>query len=697
MMSLRDLSLKKYYSSDTDDILCEFYIPALQESISYHRLAGFFSSSSLAIAARGIVGLIKNDGKMHIIVSPKLNKEDIEIILESYTNPDKFIEMKMTKELGNLENEFVKNHVLALGWMISNNLLKIKVAIPYNNEGVPLTYEEIVKGGLFHQKVGILEDYEGNILSFSGSINESALGWLGNVEEFKVFSSWIEEERNYVEADMQKFRRFWLGSSPKVRAIDVYEAVKKKLIEIAPTHIEDINLTLLYEHIANVNTHSNKVTLYDQLYNHQKNALKSWFENHCKGILEMATGTGKTYTALACMERLYDIKRKLTVVITVPYSHLVDQWFDNIRKVIKVKLNIIKAYGSRNLWMNYLKKKIVVHNNSLSSLLVILTTHDTFYSSNFIELIKRVKGEILLIADEVHSLGSQQRRNGLLTTYNFRLGLSATPKRWLDDEGTNILYNYFGGAVFEYSLAEAINDGFLTPYDYYPHIISLTDDEMETYRKMSKRIAREYAKNKDRETKYLELLCILRQRIIVNAEEKYRKFNEILDYLDDLSFCLIYCSPEQIDAIQDILNSRGIINHRFTARENTKLRNRILKGFSAGDYRILVAMNCLDEGVDVPATKMAIIMASSGNPRQYIQRRGRILRKHPKKKKAVIHDIIVIPKIDPSECGIYELERRIIKKELKRYKEFAYSASNRLQALNVIYPYMRKYNVYGGD
>ena len=300
----------------------------------------------------------------------------------------------------------------------------------------------------------------------------------------------------------------------------------------------------------------------------------------------------------------------------------------------------------------------------------------------------------------MHGLGSPKRRGGLIKNYVFRLGLSATPTRWFDDEGTKALRQFFGKTVFEFPLQKAIEMNYLTPYEYHPHFVSLTPEEMEQYLEETKKIAREYAKskNKDKENKLLELLCIIRQKIVTNAVEKYQVLEEILDTQKNLSLCLIYCSPEQIDRVQEILNRRGVINHRFTARENIVERKRILKGFSEGAYDVLVAMNCLDEGIDIPATRIAIIMASSGNPRQYIQRRGRILRKHPGKDKAIIHDFIVIPEVSMNDDPyLFELERKILRKELKRYEEFARSSVNYLEALNLIYPYMKKFNVYGGD
>jgi hypothetical protein len=239
-MNLKDLDLKKAYDSDVDDVLNDFYIPALSNSIRYKRLAGFFSSSSLAVAAKGISRFISNGGYMELICSAKLRKSDVEAIKEAYENPTKVIEKMMLEDLNSLENEFIRDHVRALGWMIANNTLEIKVAVVIDESSKPIDEEKIEKYGIFHQKVGILEDENGDNIAFSGSDNESATAWEENIEEFKVFRSWMEGEEPYLVADKEKFKKFWNGDARRTKVIDVPTAVKKKLIEMAPDNIEEV-------------------------------------------------------------------------------------------------------------------------------------------------------------------------------------------------------------------------------------------------------------------------------------------------------------------------------------------------------------------------------------------------------------------------------------------------------------------------
>jgi superfamily II DNA or RNA helicase len=297
-----------------------------------------------------------------------------------------------------------------------------------------------------------------------------------------------------------------------------------------------------------------------------------------------------------------------------------------------------------------------------------------------------------LIADEVHDVGSPKRRSGLMDAYRFRLGLSATPYRWFDEEGTAALFDYFGEVVFRFPLSKAIPK-FLTPYKYYPFFVELTSEEFDEYREMTKRIIRRAVVSDDTDADdILKLYSIFRQQIVVNAENKYRCFGEILDSLGTKQHTLVYCSPEQIDRVQLILNSRGIVQSRFTGEESLQERAMLLSSFADGNHEMLVAMKCLDQGVDVPSTQTAILLASSGNPKQFIQRRGRVLRKYEDKDEAVIFDVIVVPTLhSETSPEAFKLEHKILKRELQRYDEFAELALNRVHALNKIGPIKRKY------
>lgn len=703
-MSFKEISLKKSYSSDFDDILHSFYIPILEKSVEYYRLAGFFSSTSLAIAAKGISGLIKNKGSMKLIVCPKLSKEDIDIILDAHINPEKYIESNMLRELDNIENEIIRDHVFALGWMIANNLLEINVALVYGRDAKALSYEETFALGIFHQKVGILKDKEGNIVTFSGSINETALGWLENIEEFKVFRSWVPEEEDYAKEDLNKFNRLWNNQSPKVKVIEIPDAVKRKLVSVAPKDINEINLERWY--VKKPYTFQKRITSEKiELYEYQKRAVNSWLANKMRGIFEMATGTGKTFTALGCTSEVFKKEKKVILVVSCPYQHLIEQWSREIKKFGLVHDKIIFCQ-SGSKWKDELANSLIDVELGHLSKLIILTTHKTFSSEDFRNIFKKYKKnfKILVIADEVHWLGARKYRSGLIEEYDFRLGLSATPKRWFDNLGTETLYQFFGGTIFEFSLKDAIRrinpatgQTYLVPYKYIPKFVSLTENELADYISKTKSIAYRYlnTENKEERDEILELLLFRRAEVIKNASKKYEALMEILDELgSNIKHTIIYCTPQQIDRVTRLLSERDIIFHRFTAKEGTRPldkyeglseREWLLKNFEEGEYQVLVAMKCLDEGVDVPPARTAILMASSGNPREYIQRIGRVIRRFPRKIQATIYDIIVIPSLEKDiPLELREIELKILEKELKRYEEIASISINYAEALNKI-------------
>ena len=265
-MNLKEITINKSYSSDYDDILNDFYIPVLETSVKYYRLAGFFSSTSLAIAARGISGLIRNGGDIRLIISPKLKKADLDVIISSDEDPNTYIEKQLLDDIEKLEDEFIRDHVFALGWLLANKKLEIKVAIPIDENRKLKSYEESEPTGIFHQKVGVLFDSKDNIITFSGSINESAIAWKGNTEEFKVFRNWKLSELDYVTSDLNKFERFWNGQSDNVKTINIPDAVKEKLISLAPTDINEIELLKQNKSNRNVIV----------LFKHQKDAINSW-------------------------------------------------------------------------------------------------------------------------------------------------------------------------------------------------------------------------------------------------------------------------------------------------------------------------------------------------------------------------------------------------------------------------------------
>ena len=481
--------------------------------------------------------------------------------------------------------------------------------------------------------------------------------------------------------------------------MDIPLAVKNKLIKIAPSNINEI--------FPQKPKNEKEIKLWD----YQKEAIQKWSENNHKGIFEMATGTGKTFTALGCLKNVLGKSEKLFVVITCPYQHLVQQW----RKEVDIfGFDFDKAMiadSSNRFWKDELADSLIELSIGDKSTLFVLTTHRTFSSADFIKILKSYKHNFdsFLIADEVHGLGAEISLNGLLENYEKRLGLSATPQRWFDEFGTDELYDYFGGVVFEFSLEKAIttinpatDETYLTPYEYSPKFISLDDEELDEYIDITRNIAFKFAASKKNsyEQKKLQSLLFKRANIIKNAYNKYEALEQILDDLGQNSrWIIVYCSDKQINKVMEIINKRRIKAHRFTMSEGTKPelkykgdseREYLIKKFAKGDYECLVAMKCLDEGVDIPPARIAILMASSGNPREHIQRIGRVIRRYENKEKAIIYDIIVTPPMDKLPSQIKPIEREIFTKEQFRYEEIAKIATNNADALKKIFEVKNK-------
>jgi superfamily II DNA or RNA helicase len=340
---------------------------------------------------------------------------------------------------------------------------------------------------------------------------------------------------------------------------------------------------------------------------------------------------------------------------------------------------------------------------------VALTTHTTFRSHDFVAIVRdRKRGfRIILVADEVHGLGAEGGQAGLVSEYDFRLGLSATPKRWFDTSGTDAIYSFFGEEVFQFGLEQAIHtvnpdtgETYLVPYRYLPRFASLTADEVEDYAEKTRKIVKlaNLSTKQDEIHKCLDLLLFARANVIKNAYQKYRALDEILDEMPTpIEWTIVYCSPQQIDGVMRIVNMHRIVAHRFTMGEGTTPKQRfgglaerdfLLKSFGEGTYQVLVAMKCLDEGVDVPPARTAILMASSGNPREYIQRIGRVIRRHPGKHLATIYDLVALPPIGELPPEMRDIERGIIRKELRRYEEIARAASNNAEAQAIIFKHV---------
>lgn len=705
-MGLKDLpEIKSGYDSGFDDILNDFYIPVLKETKYYKRIAGFFSSSSLSVAARGIAGLIENGGHMDLLVSPRLSAEDVDIMKRAASDPQEIISKVLLLEIDNIESLLQRKRIEALGWLMANGYLTIKVATVYDDKGNIMDYEKVEESGLFHIKVGILEDEDGNIMTFSGSVNETASAWVRNVEEFKVFRYWDEGKRDSAQIDIDKFNNYWNENVSKVKITDLPLAVSQKLIQKAPTHFEKIEEEIVQEELKEKKV----VKLNFAPFSYQEEALKVWKQNH-KAIFEMATGTGKTKTAQLCIaDFINECETPAVVFIICPQDTLARQWLDDIKKSGLEWDNYVIADSSSKGWKETLTYKLLevsVERAGRKNTLFVYSTFDTYYRESFTSIVKVYKNNstYFLIGDEVHGLGSARRASGFLDEYDYRLGLSATPDRWFDEYGTRVITDYFGNDRFCFSIEEALNTKnpitgktYLTPYEYIPRFVSLETDELVQYKRLTESIIRglNKAKTDSDMAEKIENLMFMRADIHKSARNKLVEFEKILDEIgNDLSDTIIFTSPNQIDDVERILKSRGVFAKRITKDQgNTPLkqygnlseRQHIIEMFVNGDCQTLIAIKCLDEGIDIPSAKRAIILASSTNPREYVQRIGRIIRRSEGKAKAVLYDVIIEPAFDQLEGELKKYEQKIFEKEMVRISEISENALNRLDIIDEVY------------
>ena len=685
-MAFRELSINCAYETLRDDPVSDFYVPVLKNAVRYDRIAGFFSSSSLAIAARGIQGLIQNHGKMRIIASPRLSPEDSKVLATNGSFPDSAI-ANIISDITSFSDAAEKDHVAALGWMLKNGFLEVRLAFVVDNN-------ETDTGALFHQKIGILEDISGDRISFSGSINETASGWLANSEEFKVFKSWEPGQDTYFDSDEERFSELWNGTRKKVMVLPAPKAIHDSIISISTTFEKERFIATKY-----VRQHQEKkVDDILSLFPYQLAAKEKWIASNHRLLFEMATGTGKTRTAIACINEFLRRVKKSVVIISTPQGTLSRQWKSEIVALhIPIVWEIV-VDGTNHKWRDELPillKKLMI---GIGENLFIFTTHTTSAGEDFVRIIQSFpKLNYCFVGDEAHGLGAAKSKHALLEQYEYRIGLSATPKRWFDSYGTSILEDYFGQASFQFTIEDALSTinpltgkPFLAPYYYFPVFVSLTESEFLEYQKLTSRIKKlaKFAQGSDEYQQKLESVLFKRARIEKQAVNKLQLLRDILTSLgpDRVRNTIIFTSDAQIDSVMELLTELGIVAHRFTQDIGSAPQSRysglserqyIIRQFRKKQYQALVAIKCLDEGIDIPSAETAIIMASSTNPREYVQRIGRVIRQAKDKEKAKIYDFTIEPDIsrivDPD---LAEFERQIFTKEFQRILDMSRNSIN---------------------
>jgi len=669
--------------TSSSDIIADFFVPALNASVRYDRGVGYFSAGWLRLTAHGMVAFAANGGRARWVTSPILDQDDwIALQQGAAARQDIALWTALERNISELAKALEKDTLSALAWMVADDILDFRLALPRNK----------LSGGEFHDKFGIFTDGDENRVSFNGSYNESIQG-TRNYESIRIFSSWNPSYAPLVQADHERFDRLWNNLDSNVQVYTLPDAARASILKL---RTEERPYNLPNRNILTLSVTEPRVPPELALRDYQLDAIEAWFANQCRGIFEMATGTGKTKTSLSAMARLYDRERRLALIISVPYQHLVDQWFEDAKAF---GLQPILAYKRKADWLNKLHQQVLEYNHNNRKIISVITTHTTFIDPDFQNIISTLQAPCLLIADEVHHLGASRSRTALPENIFARLGLSATPDRWYDDSGTVALRRYFGDTVFQLDLGDAIKRGILVPYIYYPQVVELTLDEMVEYQEISEQISKLAAmlstKHDDALEDRLERLLFQRTRLLNSASEKLKALKALITKTPDAQHTLFYCSPEQIDQVCHVVGwEYGWNINRFTAEEDNAERQRLLADFDNCNIQALVAMKCLDEGVDVPSTRTAYILASSSNPREFIQRRGRVLRRAPNKEIATIYDFIVVPPQSWYSENSINSDKSIVERELRRFKEFADSAQNKHQALSIVWDIAQQYGIH---
>ncbi|MCE7948741.1 MAG: DNA repair helicase [Chloroflexi bacterium CFX4] len=682
-MNLKQINFQTTIDTSSADIIADFFVPALQVSTRYDRGVGYFSAGWLRLTAQGMVSFAAHGGFARWVTSPILDQDDwLALQQGAAARHDAAIHRALERNTQELAEDLEKDTLSALAWMVADEILDFRLALPRNK----------LQGGEFHDKFGVFTDAEGNQVSFNGSYNESVQG-TRNYESLRIFTSWNNAFAPLVAADGERFERLWNNLDPNVQVYTLPDAARAQILKLRS---ESRPYPAPNRSILPLTITGPRIPPELSLRDYQLEAVDAWFDKDCCGLLEMATGTGKTLTSLSAMSRLYERERRLAIVIAVPYQHLVDQWLEDAQSF---GLQPILAYKKKADWLNRLHQQVLEFNRQDRRVISVITTHTTFIDSDFQRIIGSLHSPTLLIADEVHHLGAERSRIALPEVFRARLALSATPDRWFDDLGSAALRRYFGDTVFRFSLEDAIKRGILVPYTYFPQLIQLTDVEMLEYQQLSDQIAKLAAILASREDEgvqqRLDRLLMQRVRLLNSASEKLVVLRQLLSKASDSHHTLFYCSPEQIDEVCHIVGwEAGWRINRFTAEEPNDLRKQLLSDFDNRTIQALVAMKCLDEGVDVPSTRIAYILASSSNPREFVQRRGRVLRRAPNKQEAIIYDFIVIPPESWYGQSNVRADKTIVERELRRFKEFADSAQNKHSALSIVWDIARLYSIH---
>ena len=739
------------YKSRTEWEPIGFFSDCLCNATQFDLMLGFFSSSAISVLANGFAIFLYNGGKMRLIVNDILTEDDKNAIAAGSSDIEiPYFDIYNIQNIKNTLSERDRHFFDCLSWLIRHNRLEIKIIAPKSGIGISHT-----KSGIFSDsinKVGFDGSCNFSRTALVDNIESLTIScdWDGNIEAAKVKA--IKDDFENVFQEKDDTVTYLSADKVKTRITDSFP--DKSISELLETEYEMLRnqhhqniskniakaldnskerLEVIMEKLRDAEYKSTVIKNTEPQFpypsgprDYQMQAFENWKNNRQKGLFAMATGTGKTITSLNCLLEIYKKSGYYKALILVPTITLVEQWEKECEKFNFS--NVIKVCSKYNGWQTSLAniRMLELSNPDNKQSYVIISTYASFIRpNNFFDLNQFPKNKLLLIADEAHNMGAgliAKRLNDI--KYLRRIGLSATPERQFDEEGNARLMEFFScnkEYTFEYSMADAIQNKALCKYYYYPHLVKLTNEEMIQYIELSKKIAKIINREDEDSQEILKRLLLKRKQIIHKAENKKHIFEDILKEhqknTGSLKYTLVYVPEgnQPDDQVADVFDTtdrvkddedtihlineytrivRDIDSHivvrQFTS-ESTD-RDMILVDFARGNIDVLTSMKCLDEGVDVPRSELAIFCASTGNPRQFIQRRGRVLRTHPDKRFAIIHDLVVIPEVNVApEC--YDLEKSLVSAEIKRVRDFALLSENCNDTLNILDDVLNQYQI----
>lgn len=676
-----------------------FLATILTGATRYRRAVGFFSSDVFRAAPDGFKRLLSRKASFDLVCSPILRPEDIKAIYEGIYNPEKYRNRSHEQVIDERVSDW---HHTLLSWAIAQGIITIQVAVP----------ERDPKGAIYHEKFGIVYSAE-RTLVFEGSANETYAAYVRNFERVLVNEA---PDGFLVSRYEDEFDKLWFDSTPTLRVLPVHDAFREGLIRAGDEMASDTSTKISEVTSMDPTREVLRRPVGLALRPYQREAINAWLQADGCGVLALATGTGKTFTALSALCELYErVGPPLVIVVVAPFIHLADQW---IQEAHKFGLRPIRCAEGRSRWERIAHNAIWNANKKHSKIVSLVATNATFSSQAFTSLLANLRVRTVIIGDEVHNLGAARIRAHLPERVQLRMGLSATPTRWMDEDGTEAIRTYFGSVVKEFTIRDAIkcDPPVLSPYTYHPVPVELDPDEVDDYIAISQSLARSLV-DPDSSDLSDEVLALLlrRARLLGSARNKIPKLREVIHSFKESYFNLVYCgdgsveleaagvhetegldTERQITAVTRLLGrelSMGVAS--YTATTGATDRQRLLTDFRNRRLQALVCIRCLDEGIDIPEVRRAFILASGTNPRQFIQRRGRLLRKSDGKEKAEIYDFIVLPPEDElaKDAPGFILMRKLLERELSRVTEFARDALNGPQAREMMLPTLRQYQL----